>query len=134
MEALENKYDGGPCEVNVAPFAVYLFNDEKNYVEPDVLVVCDPARLDDKGCHGAPDWVIEIVSPSSQQMDYMRKLFAYEKAGVREYWIVDIDSGRLMVYDFEHETMTGYGLDSVVKSGLYDELEINFDKIMKAIG
>ena len=64
-------------------------NDKRNYFEPDILVVCDPDKLDEAGCHGAPDWVIEIVSPSSRTMDYYRKAGKYAEAGVREYWIVD---------------------------------------------
>jgi len=72
-----------------ASFAVYINKDRHNYVEPDISVICDKTRLDERGCHGAPDGVIEIVSPSSRQMDYYRKLFKYSSAGVREYWIVD---------------------------------------------
>ena len=65
----------GSCEVYPAPFAVFLNKDEKNYVEPDISVICDPSKLDEKGCHGAPDWIIEITSPSNPQMDYGIKLF-----------------------------------------------------------
>ena len=79
----------GDCEIFPAPFAVFLNNDEHTYVEPDISVICDKSKLDEKGCNGAPDWVIEIVSPSSKRMDYFIKLFKYQKAGVREYWIVD---------------------------------------------
>ena len=62
--------NSGECEVFPAPFAVFLNENETNYVEPDISVICDTSKLDDKGCHGAPDWIIEIVSPSSKQMDY----------------------------------------------------------------
>ena len=72
-----------------APFAVFLNQDDKTYVEPDVTVVCDADRLDDKGCNGAPDWIVEIVSPGSYRMDYLIKLFKYRTAGVKEYWIVN---------------------------------------------
>ena len=65
----------GDCEVYPAPFAVFLNADNKTYVEPDISVICDPSRLDDRGCNGAPDWVIEIVSPGSKRMDYFIKLF-----------------------------------------------------------
>ena len=60
----------GQCEVLAAPFAVFLNNDDINYLEPDISVICDLSKLDDKGCHGAPDWVIEIVSPSSKPIDF----------------------------------------------------------------
>lgn len=68
-------------------------------------MVCDPSKLDEKGCHGAPDWVIEIVSPGSKTMDYYTKLFKYRNAGVREYWIVDPIKKQVIVYRFEQETM-----------------------------
>ena len=76
----------GKCEVFPAPFGVFLKDDKGNdaYVEPDISVICDPDKLDNKGCHGAPDWVIEIVSPSSKRMDYLRKMNLYLMAGVRE--------------------------------------------------
>ena len=80
---------GGTCEPYIAPFAVFLNENDKNYVEPDISVICDPNKLNDKGCTGAPDWIIEIVSPGSRRMDYFTKLFKYRTAGVREYWIVD---------------------------------------------
>ena len=74
----------GTCKVYPAPFAVFLNQDDKTYVEPDISVICDNGKLDDRGCNGAPDWVIEIVSQSSQRMDYLTKLFKYRTAGVRE--------------------------------------------------
>ncbi len=81
----------GSCEVDIAPFAVFLSADNVNYVEPGISIICDPDKLTDKGCSGAPDWIIEIVSPSSRRMDYFTKFFKYRTAGVREYWIVDPD-------------------------------------------
>ncbi len=66
---------------------MFLYNDDINYIEPDISVICDLSKLDEKGCHGVPDWIIEIVSPSSKQMDYLIKLLRYQTAGVREYWI-----------------------------------------------
>ena len=59
----------GECEVFPAPFAVFLNENDTNYVEPDISVICDKNKISDQGCHGAPDWVIEIVSPSSKQME-----------------------------------------------------------------
>lgn len=83
------KKNSGGCEVLAAPFAVFLNNDDETYLEPDISVICDRVKLDEDGCHGAPDWIIEIVSPSSKSRDYMKKMFLYNAAGVREYWIVD---------------------------------------------
>lgn len=76
-QAIANYIDGkhGKCEIYAAPFAIFLNQDDTNYVEPDISVVCDKSKLTDKGCMGAPDWVIEIVSPGSRQVDYFTKLF-----------------------------------------------------------
>ena len=79
----------GECKVYPAPFAVFLFADDSKYLEPDISVICDKGKLDEHGCKGAPDWVVEIVSPGSRSMDYYTKLSLYRSAGVREYWIVD---------------------------------------------
>lgn len=64
----------GECEVYAAPFAVFLNEDKRNYVVPDISVICDPSKLEEDGCHGAPDWIIEIVSPGSKRMDYSTKV------------------------------------------------------------
>ena len=125
------KSRGGSCEPYIAPFAVFLNADDKNYVEPDISVICDKSKLTDKGCNGAPDWIIEIVSSGSRRMDYYTKLFKYRTAGVREYWIVDPDKDRIFVYHFvaesaEEESMEEYTLKDSVKAGIYDELVIDF--------
>ena len=83
-----------------------------------------PAPLDDKGCHGAPDWIIEIVSPSSKQMDYYKKLFKYRTAGVREYWVVDPDKSIVTVYNFEADTMMEYLFGEDVSIGIYEGFSI----------
>lgn len=114
----------GECEVFPSPFAVFLNKNEKNYVEPDISIVCDPSKLDDKGCHGAPDWIIEIVSPSSRQMDYYKKLFKYRTAGVREYWVVDPDRNIITVYNFEEDTMAEYPFGEEVPAGIYEGFSI----------
>lgn len=110
----------GDCEIFSAPFAVFLNNDEHTYVEPDISVICDKSKLDEKGCNGAPDWVIEIVSPSSKRMDYFIKLFKYQKAGVREYWIVDPSENKVIVYDFENEDMNTYDFEDQIPVNIYD--------------
>ena len=110
----------GSCKVYLAPFAVFLNADDKNYVEPDISIICDPDKLNDKGCTGAPDWIIEIVSPGSRQMDYFKKLFKYRTAGVREYWVVDPDRKIVTVYNFERDTMTEYLFSENVPAGIYE--------------
>ncbi|MDE7479367.1 MAG: Uma2 family endonuclease [Lachnospiraceae bacterium] len=119
----------GECKVYPAPFAVFLNADNKNYLEPDISVICDRNKLTDEGCKGAPDWIIEIVSPSSRSMDYNKKLFKYSTAGVREYWIVDYTKNQIMVYNFERDEMTDYTLSDKVKAGIYEDLEIDFSGI-----
>ncbi len=121
--------NNGSCEVDIAPFAVFLNQDETNYVEPDISVICDKSKLTDKGCSGAPDWIIEIVSPASRRMDYFTKLFKYRTSGVREYWIVDPDRKRITVYDFESEDTRDYTFSESVKANIYDDLLIDFSEI-----
>ncbi len=116
--------NGGDCEIYAAPFVVFLNEDDFNYVEPDISVICDPSKLDEKGCHGAPDWVIEIVSPASRKMDYYKKLFQYRMAGVREYWVVDPDRRMVTVYDFEQDNMEEYGFDEKIPVGIYEDFFI----------
>ncbi|HJB28490.1 MAG TPA: Uma2 family endonuclease [Candidatus Blautia faecavium] len=120
---------GGSCEVDIAPFAVFLSADDVNYVEPDISVICDKSKLSDKGCNGAPDWIIEIVSPSSRRLDYYTKLFKYRTAGVREYWIVDPDKNRILVYNFESEDTGDYTFSDIVKAGIYNNFSIDFSQL-----
>lgn len=91
----------GGCEVYAAPFSVFLNADDKNYVEPDISVICDREKLDGRGCAGAPDWIIEIASPSTKHVDYGTKLFKYRTAGVREYWVVNPMRRTVNVFDLE---------------------------------
>lgn len=114
----------GGCKVYLAPFAVFLNEDDRNYVEPDISIICDFNKLNDKGCVGAPDWIIEIVSPSSRKIDYYNKLFKYRTAGVREYWVVDPDRKIVTVYEFEHDNMEEYAFDEDVPVGIYEGFSI----------
>ncbi len=115
---------GGECKVYLAPFAVFLNENDKNYVEPDISVICDGSKLNDKGCAGAPDWIIEIVSPGSKHMDYFTKLFKYRTAGVKEYWIVDPEKESVMVYRFEEETMEQYSFGDDVPVGICEGFSV----------
>lgn len=91
---IANQLRGQACRVYVAPFDVRLPRGEESddqvntVVQPDLAIICDPARLDDRGCRGAPDWIIEILSPTSAAHDQIRKRALYERHGVREYWIL----------------------------------------------
>lgn len=126
----------GKCQVYLAPFAVFLKNDNKNYVEPDVLVSCKDERVDEQGCHGAPDWAIEIVSPSSVTMDYRRKAKAYREAGVREYWIIDSQKERTTVYLFGDdgtEEKTEYTFTDVIRSTVVEGLDVDMREMYEAV-
>ncbi len=114
------KRNSGECNVFPAPFAVFLNENDKNYVEPDISVVCDKDKITDKGCNGTPDWVIEIVSLSSKSMDYFTKLFKYRTSGVREYWIVDPIKQRVTVYFFEKESVEEYSFGTDIPVGIYE--------------
>ncbi len=118
---------GGSCRVYPAPFAVKLFDDRKNIVEPDISVICSLEKLTDQGCDGAPDWIIEIVSPGAPGHDYITKLSLYAAAGVREYWIVDPRTQSVFVYyleqpDFQVEK---YTFDDKIKVNIYDGFYID---------
>ena len=121
----------GSCEVYPAPFAVFLNKDNKNYVEPDISVICDKNKLTDKGCNGAPDWVIEIVSPSSQSMDYLTKLFKYRSAGVREYWVVNPMKKTVLTYLFEKkEDSNQYVFSDRINSQIYEDFSICISELL----
>jgi len=121
----------GTCKVYPAPFAVFLNQDDKTYVEPDISVICDNGKLDDRGCNGAPDWVIEIVSQSSQRMDYLTKLFKYRTAGVREYWIVNPMKRTVLVYLFgENEDSTQYLFEDGIPVGIYPDFTMRISEFV----
>jgi Uma2 family endonuclease len=93
---------GKPGKVYPAPFGVRLFpRDDKNddtFLEPDIVVVCDTSKLDDKGCNGAPDLVVEILSPTTARHDRVVKFRKYLEAGVQEYWIVNPEEKTVQVH------------------------------------
>ena len=94
-------------------------------MEPDISVICDPEKIGEKGCHGAPDWVIEIVSPSSKSIDYGRKQALYLLSGVREYWIVDPIRESAVIYCAAEDWIPMfYRFGDSLKAGIYEDLEI----------
>ena len=120
----------GLCKIYLAPYAVFLNRDNKNYVEPDISVICDKYKLNDKGCNGAPDWIIEVVSPSTERIDYGIKLFKYRSAGVREYWIINPRIRTVSVYDFEQNEQTRqYSFEDDIPVCIYKTLNINIAKL-----
>lgn len=95
----------GDCRVIPAPIGVRLEKDDKTMLEPDLVVVCSPEKLRPKWLEGAPDLVIEILSPSTCHRDLTRKFSKYESAGVRSYWVVDPEKKRILVYNFEEDDL-----------------------------
>lgn len=120
----------GNCRVFPAPFDVKLSDNPLTIVQPDILVVCDKDKLDEKRCNGAPDFIIEIVSSGNPTDDYVRKLYYYQKYGVREYWIVDPKRRTVNVNYFEGNLINvAYSFDSTVKVNIYDDLLIDFSEL-----
>lgn len=101
---LANQLDGKPCRPFIAPVDVRLPRKDETdaaidtVVQPDVLVVCDPSKIDRRGVRGAPDWLLEVLSPSTAAHDQIAKRRTYERAGVREYWLVHPGDRTLTVY------------------------------------
>lgn len=123
---------GGSCDVIPAPFAVNLNADDKTYVEPDISIICDRSKLSDRGCEGAPDFIIEVVSPSSRKMDYSTKNTLYSDAGVREYWIVDPLKERTTIYHYEEDAApTIIPFDQTIPVGIYCDLHITISDLLK---
>ncbi|MDR1948303.1 MAG: Uma2 family endonuclease [Spirochaetaceae bacterium] len=113
--ALRSYLEGKPCKVYAAPFAVRLNpaedQSDDTVLEPDIVVVCDPSKLDDRGCNGAPDLVIEILSPSNTRHDRLVKFNKYRQAGVREYWIVGPEEKIVTVYVLKNGEYTAFNYD-----------------------
>lgn len=121
---------GGGCQVFPAPFDVKLSTKPLTIVQPDILIVCDKDKLDGKRCNGAPDFIIEIVSPGNPADDYIRKLYYYKNAGVREYWIVDPRRKTVTVNYFEGNMLNiQYSFDSIIKVNIYNDLLLNFSDV-----
>ncbi|MCR5789068.1 MAG: Uma2 family endonuclease [Lachnospiraceae bacterium] len=122
----------GDCRVYPAPFGVRLSESADTVVEPDITVICDKDKLTDKGCTGAPDWILEIVSKSNPEHDYLEKCRLYLKAGVREYWIVNPMDRSVTVY-FEDRPYIprSFTFEERVQAHLFPELVIDFPGIVK---
>ena len=124
----------GSCKVFHAPFDVKLSDNPLTIVQPDLMIVCDKNKLDGKRCNGAPDFVVEITSPSNSADDYIRKLYYYKNYGVREYWIVDPMRKIVVVNNFEENILNiQYDFFSTIKIHIYDDLYIDFSEIARLI-
>ena len=120
---LESFLKGKKCKVYPAPFAVRLFpnkdRSDDTVLLPDIVVVCDSEKLDDKGCNGAPDLIIEIISPSTAKYDRVYKFRKYQNAGVKEYWIVDPETRSVQVCVLENNRYVVSIYDETEKIPVY---------------
>ncbi|MCI8889675.1 MAG: Uma2 family endonuclease [Hungatella sp.] len=125
------KSKGGSCRIYPAPFAVNLDGNDKDWVEPDISVVCDPNKLTDRGCSGAPDWIIEIISPNDPGHDLIYKLNLYARTGVREYWVVDPRNHNILVYYLEQKDfgVKAYTFQDKIKVNIYEDFWIDFQEL-----
>nr|WP_018132011.1 Uma2 family endonuclease [Effusibacillus pohliae] len=129
---------GKPCSAFVAPFDVRLLADGKaddqvkNVVQPDISIICDPNKIDEKGCLGAPDLIVEVLSPSTAKKDRSEKLRLYRLAGVREYWIVDPLNKTVEVYDWTQHRFAEaqvYGAEDRIQVAIFDDLVIDLGDV-----
>ena len=126
---------GKPCKVYPAPFDVRLFYEEDDsddtVVQPDILVVCDKEKIGPEACRGAPDLVIEILSPSNSAIEMERKLKLYQHSGVREYWVVDPEHNGLTVYCFKEDVIITktYKSTDTVTVAIFPDLRIALEQV-----
>lgn len=110
----------GDCLPLTAPMDVRLNCDDRTMIQPDVIVVCEKEKVRGWGIMGAPDFVLEVLSPSTKRKDCIRKLDKYMEAGVREYWMIDPEKRKVIVYQFEHEIYPAvYGMEELLEIGIF---------------
>jgi Uma2 family endonuclease len=130
-----NYLKGKPCKIFPAPFDVRLFYEEDEsddtVVQPDIMVICDKNKIGPEGCRGAPDMVIEILSPSNTAIEMGRKFELYRQAGVREYWVVDPENNRITAYCFNKgKILTAiYGSSGTAAVSVFPDLKIELDQV-----
>lgn len=131
------------CRVYAAPFDVRLFEEEgdrpedvQTVVQPDISIICDRDKLDDRGCKGAPDLTLEILSPSSTRHDLLVKLNLYQRAGVREYWVVSPEDKSVHIFLLDGDALAlrdVYGVKDVAKVHILDGCFIELSKVFAQI-
>lgn len=138
-----NALDGKPCRPFIAPFDVRLPRGDEadgevdTVVQPDLVVVCDRSKLDERGCRGAPDWVVEVLSPSTASHDLILKRRLYERVGVREYWLVHPVDHVVTVYRL-HDGSFGapdiYELKETLAVAILPEVVIDWERALRNVG
>lgn len=119
----------GRCKVFPAPFGVFLDEKTSTFLEPDIVIICDRNRISKRGCEGAPDLVVEVLSPSTRSKDIVLKSYKYQENGVREYWMVDPDKERVTVLNFEKDTDAEYSFSDTIPVGIYEDFSIDFSQL-----
>ena len=131
---LDNFFIDTTCSLYVAPFDVRLVKSKSNdtkvmtVVQPDLCVICDENKLDDKGCNGAPDLIVEILSPGNSKKEMGIKFDLYEENGVKEYWIVEPAEKSIFIYSLQNEKFIGLKPlieDDKMKSPLFPTLDFD---------
>ena len=133
---LEDFLDGKPCEPFIAPFDVVLFekdessDNSQNLFQPDLFVVCDTEKITHQRINGAPDFIIEVVSPSNSEHDYYYKCNLYMQYGVREYWIVNPETKNVLVHINGEKIKThSYTFNDKIKANIFGDFEIDFKEL-----
>lgn len=139
VRQLANYLRGKPCQIYHAPFDVRLpkgnekDEDIETVVQPDLVVVCEPAKLDDKGCKGTPSLIIEILSPYTAKKDMEAKFLLYERVGVKEYWVVDPNNNTVLVYKLDENNKFGrhtiYSTEDSVKVGIFEDMTVELKDV-----
>lgn len=131
-----NYYKGKQCRHFVAPFDVVLQVEEKTHrVQPDLTVVCDRKGLGEQNYRGVPTLVVEVLSPSTASIDFIKKMELYMKVGVKEYWIVSPQNNMVQIFSLkengEYSEPLIYSKDEIVKSEVFEDLEIKLIDIFE---
>lgn len=141
LSSIINTYmnsDDGVCKIYVVHLALFLTNAKniencKNVIRPDILILCDETQLNDKGCIGAPDLIIEVTSSFNPSNDYIRKLNLYDQYKVKEYWIVNPINKSILVYRLDdtmhYSAPEIYNFTNTIRVGIYDNFKIDFNTL-----
>jgi Uma2 family endonuclease len=143
---LGNYLKNKPCKVFAAPFDVRLYDKKKSVkkdkdiftvVQPDLCIICDKSKLDERGCLGAPDLIIEILSPTNTHKEMKEKFEIYEEAGVKEYWIVNYVERNVLIYKMNEEGkyigLKPFVEEDTITTSLFPNLEVNLKEVFDAI-
>ncbi len=140
---IANALDNSDCEVNLAPFDVRLPDSDEadeqimTVVQPDLTVVCDKGKLDERGCRGAPDWIVEVLSPGTAAHDQILKLALYERHGVEEYWLAHPVDRIVTIYwleDGQYGRPSVHEMKETLQARYLTDVEIDWDRVVAGLG